>query len=322
MAGTFFFGGCFMHLLQASFPRSAAKATRMAIAVGAIAGLAVVGACSDNAGKTISGPSGIQSPRNATIGSGGLSFSGVVQACISNTSPAGTYQLVNTEFLSGFENGGTGITQPNAPVGTPYAVSVGGCVTVETRVKPDDSFPGFADTWSGITVGLSSNLGAVYDSTNCIEDVGVKHTVPGPCGTANSATRAFMNIQHGTQLVYFFSPGTQHCAGTIGWFKNQGADLVASWGLFYSSGQTATFVLNDSPKGNGYVILAQQYIAAFLAVGNAPPVSIASVMASSNTFFTGRPYRNTDGYSKSTLTDWSNTLADFNAGKFKDWPHC
>jgi hypothetical protein len=311
-----------MHPFQFSIPKIAAKSTRIAIALGAIAGSLVLGACADNASQTISGPSAVQRPRNSTIGSGGLGFAGVVQVCISNTSPAATYQLVNTEFLSGFENGGDGNTQPNAAVGTPYSVALGGCVTVETRVSPDTSYPQYSDTWSGITVATSSNLGAVYDSTNCVEDSGVKHTVPAPCGAGNSSTRAFMNIQHGTQLVYFFSPGTAHCAGTIGWFKNQGADLVASWGLFYSSGQTATFVLNDPPKGNAYVLLAEQYIAAFLAVGNAPPASIASAMAGANTFFTGRAYRNTDGYAKSTLTAWSTTLENFNAGKTKDWPHC
>jgi hypothetical protein len=295
----------------------------------AVAGIAVLGACGDNIGKTVAVPDALSSPRGATISSGGIG-NPTVKVCVASSSPTGTtYNFVNSGWLSGFENGGTGTTVENVSDGVSYLVPVsasGGpltnCVTVLERTVPDNSFPQFADTWSSITVAPFSSLGAVYDSTTCIEDVGVKQTDPTPCGPTGASTRSFANIQHGTVLEYFFSPGTAHCAGTIGWFKNQGADLVASWGLFYSSGQTATFVLNDPPKGNAYVLLAEQYIAAFLAVGNAPPVSIASTMASSNTFFTGRAYRNTDGYAKSTLTTWSTTLENFNAGKTKDWPHC
>ncbi len=67
---------------------------------------------------------------------------------------------------------------------------------------------------------------AVYDSTNCVEDVGVKHAIPTRCGTANFATTAYMNWGHGTQLVYFLSPAhapPQGCTFTVGYYKNHDA---------------------------------------------------------------------------------------------------
>ena len=94
-----------------------ARATRLAIATGAVASLVVLGACAD-AGKTVAGPA-IQSPRNARIfDSGGFEFARVVQLCIDTNSPAGTYKFVNSGFLAGFENGGTGTTVENASDGT------------------------------------------------------------------------------------------------------------------------------------------------------------------------------------------------------------
>jgi hypothetical protein len=327
-----------MRLLPSfSFTHPAANATRLAIATGALVGLAVLGACAD-AGKTISGPSGIQSPRNATIDSGGLGFAGVVELCIDATSPAGSYQFKNVEFLSGFENGGTGITAPNAPVGTPYAVTVGGCVTIETRVKPDDSFPAFADTWSGISAKpFTIPANAAYDSTNCVEDLGVKHAEPAPCGVANDSTRAFMNIEHGTQLVYFFRtlpPPPQGCTFTQGYYKNHD-DYTAS---VLANNKNTTYVdgagklligsyhltaaqiddILSTPVGKGYnsggvvftaaqLGMIHQLITAELNVTQgSDPTVIASTIAAANAGYTTA--------SKAQLSAWTTTLTNYNEG--------
>jgi hypothetical protein len=188
------------------FSKHLARPARVAIAAGAVAALVVLAACTESQ-KTLTAPSA-QSPRAATITAGGLGFPDV-EVCVSSSSPAGTYKFVNRDFLSGFEDGGTGTTVENVPDGVSYIVPLGtpdGCLTVIERTVPDETFPDFADTWSSVTVMPFSFPDVVYDSTNCIESLGVKHTEPTPCGTNNFSTRAFANIEHGTRLVYFFSP--------------------------------------------------------------------------------------------------------------------
>jgi hypothetical protein len=262
------------------FSNRVGKATRVAIAVGAIAGLAVLAACAeDNGGNSVVGPRGVASPRAATIEPGGIGFPGVVQLCVDASSPAGTYQFVNTEFLSGFENGGTGITVPNAAVGTPYTVVVGGCVFPEVRVKPDDTFPAFADTWSGITVQpFSIPASAVYDSSNCILDDGVKFPIPAVCGTGSFSTRAFMNIQHGTQLVYFFAPapqGIEKPQFTIGDVEPHGIGVTVNWwgSQWWKNNFMSGIVSNGVASHKGYASNSDNFCGGnwISRVGNSPP---------------------------------------------------
>ena len=324
---------------QLSHP--AVRATRLAIAAGAIAGLGVLGACAD-AGKTISGPSGIQSPRNATIDDHGFGFASVVQVCVDASSPPGTYQFVNTEFLSVPYNGGDGITTPNVTpaVGTTYPVAVGplGCVTVETRIQHDSDYPAFPDTWSGITVQPSNiPAGAVYDSSNCIEDSGVLHTVPTPCGVGNFSTQAFMNWDHGTQLVYFFHaapPPPQGCTFTQGYYKNHDsytASVLANnknttyvdgagrliIGTYHLTAAQVDDILS-TPVGKGYnsggvvftadqLGMIHQLITAELNVTQgADPTVIASTIAAANAGYTTA--------SKAQLSAWTTTLDNYNQG--------
>src|SRR5437867_3450833 len=90
------------------FSKLVKQGARLAIATGATVGLAVLGACTD-AQKTVTAPPSVQSPRSATITADGLGFPSV-NVCVSSDSPAGTYKFVNRDFLSGFEDGGTGTT--------------------------------------------------------------------------------------------------------------------------------------------------------------------------------------------------------------------
>jgi len=325
--------------LLSQFSNPGARATRLAIAAGAVAGLAVLGACAD-AGKTITDPSGIQSPRNATIDSGGLGFAKLVQLCVDASSPPGTYKFVNSGFLAGFENGGTGTTVENASDGTPYTVPVGpgGCVNVETRTVPDNTYPQFADTWSAVTVQPSSiPAGAVYDSTNCIEDLGVKHATPYPCGTGNFATTAFMNFDHGVQLVYFFHgapPPPQGCTFTQGYYKNHDsytASVLANnknttyvdgagkliIGTYHLTAAQIDDILS-TPVGKGYnsggvvftsdqLAMIHQLITAELNVTQgSDPTVIASTIAAANAGYTTA--------SKSQLSAWTTTLDNYNQG--------
>ena len=256
-----------------------AKATRLAIAAGAVAGLAVLGACAD-AGKTIDGPSQVTTPRNARIDSGGLGFAKLVQLCVDASSPAGTYKFVNSGFLAGFENGGTGTTVENAADGVAYTVPVGpgGCVNVETRTVPDITFPQFSDTWSGVTVQPSSiPITAQYDSTNCVEDLGVKHAVPTPCGTGNFATTAYTNWEHGTQLVYFFSPAPQNPKPlfVIGDVEPHGIGANVNWwgSQWWKNNFMSGFVSNGVASFKGYASNSDTFCGGnwISRVGNSPP---------------------------------------------------
>src|SRR6266496_4158476 len=81
MAGLLLFRGFAMRLvpsLHLSYPD--VRALRIALAAGAVAGLVVIAACTDNAGKSITAPSG--APAKATTFSGGFAYSQKVLVCV------------------------------------------------------------------------------------------------------------------------------------------------------------------------------------------------------------------------------------------------
>ena len=73
---------------------------------------------------------------------------------------------------------------------------------------------GFPDTWSGITLEMSSvPVTAVYNHTDCFLDNGDLPAIPNSgsgttpkfqCGTGNQNTRAYANHEHGAVIDYFF----------------------------------------------------------------------------------------------------------------------
>lgn len=199
------FGGAGMrlsHTSHQSYP--AMKAARVAIAAGAVASLAVLGACADN-GKTLTAP---KAPRTASSSSGGLGTNaGKVWLCVGFGSPAGNYSFVlsneNNKLAlqgNGFNfppwkdeaDGGTGTTlfwdngapgHPNA--GAAFTVSpqtAGGpvnlaqCVLTVERTSGDLLFPSpqVTDSWAGATItNTATPAGAIYGGTDCVLDIGV-----------------------------------------------------------------------------------------------------------------------------------------------------
>jgi hypothetical protein len=187
------------------------KAARVALAAGAVAGLAVLGACADNGGKAITAPANL---RNATTSSGGFGQKQQLQVCVSAGSPAGTYTFhniaLNRSFAQdGFNNalvgngsfdgtfwndggdGGTGTTVANKLVGDTYPLTPGGtCALVLNRTSGDLAFMaklpvadggscttscgGVNDSFAAANVSpVSNTAGAVYDHTDCKLDNGV-----------------------------------------------------------------------------------------------------------------------------------------------------
>lgn len=126
---------------------------------------------------------------------------------------------------------------------------------------------------------------------------------------------------HGAVVTFHNVPVTTSsgCTYTQGYYKNKGASLLPS-GNFYASGQTYLGVLQTAPKGgNGYYILAHQYIAATLNAKSASvPPGIQTAMNQSKAYFEtagitpSAPYTAT--YTKDKLTAWADLLASYNEG--------
>ncbi len=320
------------------------KAGRVAFAAGAIAGLVVLAACADNAGKSITSPAG--GPRDATIFGGGYANATHILACVDGSAPAGTYKFTNTGTNNGIAigggfdgaDGGDGTWTTNVPDGTEYVVGIGACVTIFTRLTPDSDYPDYQDTWSGTTITATTIPGGVnYDHTDCILDLGTKAAIPNPCGTGNNPTKAYANFDHGSEIHFFFvtAPDSGHnCTYTVGYYKNHdtytasvladnagttyidaaGLLLIGSYHL--TAGQVDDIL--STPAGSGYnsggvvfskaqLPMIDQLIAAELNVaGGADGSSIAATIAAANSGYTSA--------SKSQLSAWTVTLTDFNEG--------
>jgi hypothetical protein len=163
------------------------KAVRLALAAGAVAGLAVLGACADNGARTITSPT---NPRNATIAGGGLTQAKTLTLCISSSSPSGSYTFVNSALnrrvpLDGFNNalsgngfwdgtfwndqgdGGDGTTSANANVSVPYSIAhtmgtATDCLLILNRTVGDAAFMAKLPIADGGT--CTSSCGGVQDA--------------------------------------------------------------------------------------------------------------------------------------------------------------
>ncbi|MFN2603583.1 MAG: hypothetical protein ABR582_12610 [Gemmatimonadaceae bacterium] len=139
------------------------RALRNALAAGAVAGLVVLAACTDNGGsKSITAPGGV---RKATTGSGGFGQAKTLKLCVDGSSPPGTYVFKNIALNRNFAtdsynnaldgngywdgtywndpgDGGNGTTVANAEVNVNYNVTPGptGCVVVLNRTIGNADF--------------------------------------------------------------------------------------------------------------------------------------------------------------------------------------
>src|SRR5260221_2330631 len=84
-----------MLLTSFHLSRRDAKAARVVLAAGALAGLAVLGACADSGGNKITAPTNL---RNATASSGGFGLAKTLTLCVSSNSPTGSYTFVNDQL--------------------------------------------------------------------------------------------------------------------------------------------------------------------------------------------------------------------------------
>lgn len=287
------------------------SSARVAMASVAVAGLAVIAACTD--GGVVSN---LNAPSLRFGESVGPSIANATLATVCVSGPAGTYTFVN----SAYTNGASGTTTINAAVGVPYSLIVNGgnptpCVDVLVRTSgttPQDAFSQVTVTQTG------GPAGSTYNTTNCVDDPGV--AITSPC--ANPST-IHSNVFHGSKSTFVnVAPTSVGCTYTFGWYKNQGNGTVPTTS-FFGTAWTWRQVLAFKGQGNLYYTLADQYIPAKLNIGggSAPP-AVAQAIIDAQTFFTGRALGSTTGYTATTLNAITKTLNDFNDGLVVGWPHC
>lgn len=272
--------------------------------------IACVAACSDNGqASSITAPASA-SPRLDLSGS--TANAGKVLVCVSASSPAGSYTFTGTELT--MHRAGDVV---NSPVAVNHVVGTDACATMFLRASAPSTIDG--PVWLMLT--QSGPAGQSVALTCAPESPNLRSQCTDPAV-------ASANINHGDVVTYSYtalstSALAARCALSYGWFMNQGAARVSAKGLFFDTGATWTAVLN-APKTSPYYILARQFIAARLNVdaGGSPPAAVQAALVASEDFFSWRPLDFTDGVSKSTLTNWANTLEQFNTGGVKGWPHC
>jgi hypothetical protein len=121
------------------------------------------------------------------------------------------------------------------------------------------------------------------------------------------------------------------CTRTQGYWKSKpGVIWPAPYsraGLFYGTGLSWQQLLDTAPQGgNGYVILAHQYIAALLngAAGASAPASIQNILSNAAAFFAGgATLASCGGAACATQKTWAGLLDTYNHGLYPGAPgHC
>jgi hypothetical protein len=296
------------------------------IALLAIAAAFFASACATESTNTgITGPSA-KGPATDVIVTDTRDAAGNVVVCIDPTSPAGDY-IVNTTAVQPAT--GTGVISTPVTITLPGA----GCDTVFTRTAytPVCVAPGNPGGWtcdypqSEVTAVVTPPGGAASTGLTCILDQGTQTPIDcvEPDGGAAEAV-VYANFFHGTQATFSFENTQTVCTYTIGWYKNKGAGLSGAFD-FDGGVDNGLSILNTSPKGNPYLILAHQYIAASLNSGNGALLTGATLTAYNNatTYFgvasAGTPLPGS--YTKAQVTAMADVLDAYNNG-LSGTPHC
>lgn len=302
-AGTVAFPGVFAMRLVPSFQLSFpdVRALRIALAAGAVAGLVVLAACTDNGNsKSITAPGGL---RNATIGSGSFGQAKSLILCVDASSPAGTYVFQNTalnrslpqenppqswtnpldgngfwdgSYWNDSGDGGDGHTNANALVGVNYNVGVGpgGCVEVLHRDIGDAAF----------MASIPSNEGGTCDpATTSCGGVNDRFAAANIEPVSNTASAVYDHtdclVDDGALMPQHVNPAPGHVP-TVAWpeggynganpaFANYGcgASNFDTRGFAnYEHGETITYFFHNQPVLSACTVGTG---AAFYGVSNA-----------------------------------------------------
>jgi hypothetical protein len=300
-----------------SHPRT--KATWVALAAGSLAGLAVLGACSDTPVSKVAAPgiTSIPGPRFGVVGD----VNHRIVLCVDPTSSAGTYNfsivpdvLLPPATAPWFElptssdpNFGGVPTQntlgpfdPGDVISPTAALTPGDCEDVFVRMNtcpgsdptatppvlgtcdPLDAFDNAGNRLWGFAFGVINPYGAV-DITATIP-AGYTHSIV--CTNDDPGLpQTCTNGGYTAANVFHGSSFTFRFVAPAG-----GCTLTLGWWKNQGAATSAQFdfdggtnngldVLNTKPKGNAYYILAHQYIAAALNVANGATLDGAALAA-------------------------------------------
>lgn len=280
------------------------------VVTASVAALAAVGAAACG-GDGVTAPSasagaprvsayvGISTPRTLTV-------------CKAKSSPAGTYTFTIS--------GQTGSINPGDVAGpTPFTLTVApgatadACTVIYTRTQSQSAS---LDPRTSLVV---TELAAPGTTLANITGTGGGGTVepgvvpPPVVDVANRRVTLSINAFHDESATFFnVAAPSQGCTYTQGYYKNKGSDLLPA-GEFFSSGKTYLQILDTPPRrGNGYIILAHQYIAASLNVqyGASAPTAVTNALFTAKAYFSGSVQ-----LSNSQLVALADILDAYNNGK-------
>jgi hypothetical protein len=254
----------------------------------ALASAVALAACaSESSGPTSLSPSSARFHAVGDVVTDATPEVGVVKLC-KEGNVGGDFMVSRTPY-----NGGTG------SVISPVQVAVNECKVVAV----DNSGSGSAsdividETTTGLTSQSASYVG----------------TDAGEAGTYVDATTSLrINQFHGYTVTYVnVSHEDEGCTLTQGYWKNHSeewADLADD--PFFGSGMTWLGILQTPPKkGNAYIQLAHQYIAAYLNIqaGASTTPAVDAAIADAEAYFGGDLTVNISGLA-TTLDEYNNGL--------------
>jgi hypothetical protein len=227
--------------------------SRIAVASAAVALLA---ACAPDQAPTITGPRG----PSFDIG---VEAPGLATVCIDPASPAGSYSIA----ISNVTN-----VQPGDIIApSPVVLNPGDCADVITKGDLSDT------EIVGVTLTASTGVAGTFSFT-CVQDAGSTN-----CSAASGENSPFVEASgpHGSTTTFLFEADpvvTEGCTLTQGWWKNQGSEAAAAFD-FDGGTDNGLTILNTPVKGNPYISLAHQYIAASLNIAAGASIDGAALDA-------------------------------------------
>jgi len=217
---------------------------------------------------------------------------------VCKTGPAGTYSFTAVA-------GGNANTNDVLDDAFDLVVAADGgtaCTTVFTRTVSDD---GGTDAPASIVVTEAAHTGTA------LSDI----TITGPGAqaaekdVAGSKVTTYVNAFHSEKVTFVNVSTDEGCTLTQGYWKNHSEEWA---GLaddpFFNSGKTWLQILQTPPKkGDAYIQLAHQYIAAYLNIqgGASTTAAVDAAMATALTYFTN---------GTGNITGLATTLDDYNNG--------
>ncbi len=205
---------------------------------------------------------------------------------------------------------------------TNHVVALGTCVQVANfPVTPGQQF--FHNVSVTETVPANWAISSIVVESNATNSSLLQTVIAAPNATAR--------LSHDWGLVFTFTntftPPASFCTLTQGYWKTHSEDWDAAGDgkpfvttdLFYNSGVSYLTILNTPPaKGNAYLILAHQFIAAMLNTegGASGDANVDAALAAAAAYFAGAPAGIPDPVdpTRAQLIGWADTLDDFNNG--------